>query len=222
MDLTELLVRNVVVPEHVKKDDAEGVNVSLETIATFVLGRSLFGRRESQGPHARGQLSKGSAVFASGLCLRLRVHVCLGKLRWLMLRDQLFFVDTPRKTEIAEPSIVLRIQKDIFRLNVPVNNLVLVEVIDSFEGLPEDFPLEGLICLQRVPLEEVFQGLSVAQLHLDVQDDNAFIFIRIALFLLTADAVEGVVLGLVDTRVVDRELGEIIAIVDDFLVVVIV
>ena len=50
--------------------------------------------------------------------------------------------NTLGQAKVAEPYILIVIKKDIFWFDISVNNLSLMQVIDSFEYLPVNLPLE--------------------------------------------------------------------------------
>lgn len=56
-----------------------------------------------------------------------------------------------------------------------MNDLVLVQIVHSFEHLPEDLPLQLFVCAVRVRLQKLLEGLTVAELHLNVEDDNTIL-----------------------------------------------
>ena len=81
--------------------------------------------------------------------------------------------DSLGQAEVSESGIFVLIQKDILRFNVSVNNVALVQIVDSFKYLSENFPLERLVGFERVRLHEVLQGFTVTELHLNVEDIDA-------------------------------------------------
>ena len=64
-----------------------------------------------------------------------------------------------------------------------MQNIALVQVIDGFENLSVNFPPEFLSFFGgRILLQVTFQGLTLAVLHLDVQNFDAFV-VLVALLL---------------------------------------
>ena len=48
-----------------------------------------------------------------------------------------------------------------------------MQIADSLEDLTENFPLKFIVLFQWILAHEVFQGLTVAILHLNVEDFDA-------------------------------------------------
>ena len=67
------------------------------------------------------------------------------------------------------------IQKDILGFDVPVNYISLVQIVYGFESLPKNFPLKLFAGSSWVIFHELLEGLTVAVLHLDVEDLDAFL-----------------------------------------------
>ena len=78
------------------------------------------------------------------------------------------------QAKIPQSYILVVVEKDIFRLNIAMDYLSLMQIVDSFENLPVDFPLEFLVCAPGVLPQEVIQRLTVAILHLYVEDFYTF------------------------------------------------
>ena len=77
--------------------------------------------------------------------------------------------NTLGQAKVAEPYILIVIKKDIFWFDISVNNLSLMQVIDSFEYLPVNLPLELFVGTAGIFLKKLLQRLSVTILHLNVQ-----------------------------------------------------
>lgn len=73
MDVTQLLEANVVVSEHVEKDDTERVNIGLEIVGSLLAALcKLFRCRKAQRTHSsRHWLAKRRA-----LQVHCRLHLC--------------------------------------------------------------------------------------------------------------------------------------------------
>ena len=50
------------------------------------------------------------------------------------------------QAKIPQSYILVVVEKDIFRLNIAMDYLSLMQIVDSSENLPVDFPLEFLVC----------------------------------------------------------------------------
>jgi len=75
-----------------------------------------------------------------------------------------------------------------------VDDVPLVQVVDSFEDLAEDLPFEFFVSTAWILLKESFKGLSLAKLHLDVQDSDAVIIAALPAELVPLIAVDGLLL----------------------------
>ena len=80
------------------------------------------------------------------------------------------------KTKIAKTGIFVIVEKDIFRFDVSMDDLSLMQVIDSFKDLSEDPPLNLLVSLSRIFHHKVFKSLSVTILHLNVEYFDPLVF----------------------------------------------
>ena len=83
-------------------------------------------------------------------------------------------LDTLGQAKVSQSCILIMIQKDILRFDVPVNYISLVQIIYGFESLPKNFPLKLFAGSSWVIFHELLEGLTIAVLHLDVEDLDAF------------------------------------------------
>ena len=81
------------------------------------------------------------------------------------------------EAEVTETSILFRIQENVLRLDISMNNIALVQIVNRFEDLSEDLPLNLFIFDTRVLLQIFFQGFTFAKLHLDVENFDATVII---------------------------------------------
>ena len=81
------------------------------------------------------------------------------------------------------------VKKDIFWLNISVDDFSLMQVINGLEYLPIDLPLEFFIRAARIFLQELLQRLSIAILHLNVEYPYALLARAVNVFALTLGAI---------------------------------
>ena len=81
------------------------------------------------------------------------------------------------------------VEKDIFWLNISVDDFSLMQVINGLKYLPIDLPLEFLIGSARIHLQELLQRLSITILHLNVEYPYALLPRAVNVFALTLGAI---------------------------------
>ena len=159
----------------------------------------------------RARLQELNLFGVGGLSLRHHHHVLVqaadlghvGVLHAFLLLEALKGRRDPfGQAEITQSYILVVVEKDIFWCNVAMDYLSLMQIVDSFQDLPVNFPLEFLICASWVLPQEVIQRLTVAVLHLNVEYLDPFGLARAVnvLALALGAAVITSLLGIVSIR----------------------
>ena len=81
------------------------------------------------------------------------------------------------------------IEEDILWFNVPVDDLSLVQVVNSFKNLSVYLPLQLFISFSRVAPQKFLESFSVTKLHLNVENLDAMVSWTIDVFALSLDSV---------------------------------
>jgi hypothetical protein len=162
VNFDELLGKDVVFAEHIEQHDTHGVHVNAEVVL-ILLARELLGGCVERCSDACG---KARDLFERTFILLLRLDLWLRLLR-LILHSQ---------TKVSKSRVFVFIQKNVVRLNVPVDQAVILKVVHSLTNLFENLPLGLHALVFWIFHQKIQKVLAFTVLHLNVKDLDAHLF----------------------------------------------
>ena len=129
----------------------------------FIVARKRPLPRDHLVEHDAERPDVGAAIDLFPRCL-LRRHVRRRAERRVGLRE-LRVCPEPRETEVQDLRLAPRREHDVPRLDVPVNDPLLVRLVQPLADLDRD--RERLIDRERPPLDPILETLPLNELHRD-------------------------------------------------------